>query len=118
MYTSSTHPRDDATTTGCGDRHALPARLGRDGQRRVRVGALGTSSYVFKAGTPTESWSAQEAVETRAICEARTEVLIKQLVQPRSSGSLHNYDRTGDREGVTTMYQSRKGQASQTSDFR
>src|SRR5215469_2853525 len=31
---------NDATTRGFGDRYAMSARLGRDGQRRVRVGVL------------------------------------------------------------------------------
>src|SRR5262249_866837 len=43
---------------------------------------------------------------------------ISSFRNPGRSRGLHNYERTGDREGVTTMYQSRKGQASQTSDFR
>ena len=72
----------------------------------------------LKKGSPTESWLAQEAVETRAVCEARTEALIQRLVQTRASGSLHNYERIGDSTGVT-MYQGRKEQGlSQTSDFR
>ena len=71
-----------------------------------------------KEGSPTESWLAQEAVETRAVCEAKTEALIQRLVQPRASGSLHNYERIGDSKGVT-MYQGRKEQGVyQTSDFR
>src|SRR5262244_2000748 len=71
-----------------------------------------------KEGSPTEAWLAQEAVETRAVCEAKTEALIQRLVQPRASGSLRNYERIGDSKGVT-MYQGRKEQGvSQTSDFR
>jgi hypothetical protein len=71
-----------------------------------------------KEGSPTESWLAQEAVETRPVCEAKTEALIQRLVQPRASGSLHNYERIGDSKGVT-MYQGRKEQGVyQTSDFR
>jgi len=71
-----------------------------------------------KEGSPTESWLAQEAVETRPICEAKTEALIQRLVQPRASGSLRNYERIGDSKGVT-MYQGRKEQGvAQTSDFR
>src|SRR5262249_24369278 len=45
---------DDATATDFGDRHAVPARLGRDGQRRVRVGVLagsGRYSNPRKLGT-------------------------------------------------------------------
>jgi len=69
-------------------------------------------------GAATETWLAQEAVETRAVCEAKSEALIQRLVQPRASGSLRNYERTGDSKGVT-MYQGRKEQGpSQTSDFR
>ena len=72
----------------------------------------------LKKGSPTESWWAQEAVETRAVCEARIEALIQRLVQTRASGSLHNYERIGESEGVT-MYQGRKEQGvSQTSEFR
>jgi hypothetical protein len=56
---------------------------------------------------PTESWLAQETVETRAVCEAKTEALIQRLAQPRASGSLHNYERIGDSKGVT-MYQSQR----------
>ena len=71
-----------------------------------------------KEGSPTESWLAQDAVETRAVCEAKTEALIQRLVQPRASGSLRNYERIGDSKGVT-MYQGRKEQGVyQTSDFR
>ncbi len=71
-----------------------------------------------KEGSPTDSWLAQEAVDTRAVCEAKTEALIQRLVQPRASGALHNYERTGDSKGVT-MYQGRKEQGVyETSDFR
>jgi len=71
-----------------------------------------------KEGAPTETWLAREAVETRAVCESKAEALIQRLVQPRASGALHNYERTGDSKGVT-MYQGRKEQgAYQTSDFR
>jgi len=71
-----------------------------------------------KDGSSTESWLAQEAVETRAVCDAKTEALIQRLVQPRASGSLHNYERIGDSKGVT-MYLGRKEQGMyQTSDFR
>jgi len=71
-----------------------------------------------KEGAATETWLAQDAVETRAVCEAKSEALIQRLVQPRASGSLRNYERTGDSKGVT-MYQGRKEQGpSQTSDFR
>ncbi len=71
-----------------------------------------------KEGSPAESWLALEAVETRAVCEAKSEALIQRLVQPRAGGALHNYERIGDSKGVT-MYQGRKEQGvSQTSDFR
>ena len=71
-----------------------------------------------KEGAATETWLAQEAVETRAVCEAKSEALVQRLVQPRASGSLRNYERIGDSKGVT-MYQGRKEQgAYQTSDFR
>ena len=54
-----------------------------------------------KGGAATETWLAQDAVETRAVCEAKSEALIQRLVQPRASGSLRTYERTGDSKGVT-----------------
>jgi hypothetical protein len=35
-----------------------------------------------KEASHTESWSALEVVETRAVCEAKTEALIQRRVQP------------------------------------
>ena len=70
------------------------------------------------SGAPAEAWLPQEATETRADCEARTEKLIQRLVQPRTTGSLRNYERTGDDKGVTMYLGPKEKGAYQTSDFR
>ena len=71
-----------------------------------------------KSGPPEETWSAQEAVETRVNCETRTETLIQRLVQPRASGSLYNYERIDNSKGVTTYLGPKELGTYQTSDFR
>src|SRR5262249_60948368 len=52
-------------------------------------------------GAATETWLAQEAVETRAVCEAKSEALIQRLGQASASGAVENYAGTCDRERVT-----------------
>jgi serine/threonine protein kinase len=53
MWGGARAPReasDDATASGFSDPRVLPARLGRDGQRRVRVGVVGDDDHERKPG--------------------------------------------------------------------
>ena len=43
---------DDATTTGFNDRRVVPARLGRDGQRRVRMSFVQARQVMEVSGFP------------------------------------------------------------------
>jgi len=55
---------NDARATGFGDRRAVPARLGRDGQRRVRVAAVEESTVA------TNLWTTVTAFADQPKCEA------------------------------------------------
>jgi|SRR5262245_3375116 len=70
MYRSSTHPRDDATTTGFDDRHVVPARLGRDGQRRVPWIVWRNSVALSSGSDLKDNCFPEQAVDKHQECEA------------------------------------------------